>query len=210
MTQQRPPGGTPGQSGGYGTIPAKKGAPMAVYKRELRKETRRRALEPEINFLNITAMLDMMTIILVFLLKSMSASVASLPQGKDLTVPQSVLTTEASQEGVVVIVSKSQIMVDDKPTGVEVPANSSHGVEGKYKRNGPNDLYITKVGQALQAWREVDRQVRLAAGKDPSGSEAIVIADTDTPYRLLVEVLFTLGQTEFNKFHLMVLQGKKK
>jgi biopolymer transport protein ExbD len=199
-----------GASGGYGTIPGKKGATMAVYKRELRKETRRRALEPEINFLNITAMLDMMTIILVFLLKSMSASVASLPQGKDLTIPQSVLTTEASQEGVVVIVSKSQIMVDDKPTGVEVPGDASHGVEGKYKRNGPNDLYITKVGQALQAWREVDRQVRLAGGKDPSGSEAIVIADAQTPYRLLVEVLFTLGQTEFNKFHLMVLQGKKK
>jgi biopolymer transport protein ExbD len=200
----------PGGSGAHGTVPPKKGAGMATYKRELRKETRRRAHEHEVNFLNITAMLDMMTIILVFLLKSMSQSVASLPQGKDLTIPQSILTTEASQEGVVVIVSKSQIMVDDKPTGVEVPGDASHGVEGKFKRNGPNDLYITKVGQALQSWREVDRQVRLAAGKDPSGSEAIVIADGNTPYRLLVEVLFTLGQTEFNKFHLMVLQGKKK
>jgi biopolymer transport protein ExbD len=183
---------------------------MAKFKRELRRQTNKKKLESEINFLNITAMLDMMTIILVFLLKSMSQSVASLPQGKDLTIPQSVLTTEASQEGIVVIVSKSQILVDDKPTGVEVPADASHGVEGKFKRNGPNDLYITKVGQALQSWREVDRQVRLAGGKDPSGSEAIVIADGQTPYRLLVEVLFTLGQTEFNKFHLMVLQGKKK
>ena len=36
--------------------------------------------EPEINFLNITAMLDMMTIILVFLLKSMGESSASIPQ----------------------------------------------------------------------------------------------------------------------------------
>lgn len=199
-----------GQSGGYQTVPPKKGASMAVYKRELRKEIRRRAHEPEINFLNITAMLDMMTIILVFLLKSMSASVASIPQSKDLSIPQSILTTEGSQEGVVVIVSRSQIMVDDKPTGVEVPADATHGVEAKFKRNGPNDLYITKVGQSLQAWREIDRQVRLAGGKDPSGSEAIVIADGNTPYRLLVEVLFTLGQTEFNKFHLMVLQGKKK
>ena len=199
-----------GQSGGYHTVPPKKGASMAVYKRELRKEVKRRAHEPEVNFLNITAMLDMMTIILVFLLKSMAATVASIPQSKDLTIPQSILTTEASQEGVVIIISKSQIIVDDKPTGVEVPADSSHGVEAKFKRNGPNDLYITKVGQSLQAWREIDRQVRLAGGKDPSGSEAIVIADGNTPYRLLVEVLFTLGQTEFNKFHLMVLQGKKK
>jgi biopolymer transport protein ExbD len=43
-----------------------------------------------------------------------------------------------------------------------------------------------------------------------AGSQAIIIADASTPYRLLVEVLYTLGQTEFNKFHLMVLQGKKR
>lgn len=189
--------------------PKPRGATMAVYKRELRKEIRRRALEPEINYLNITAMLDMMTIILVFLLKGMASSAASIPQSKDLSIPQSVLTTESSQEGVVIIVSKSQILVDDKVTGVDVPTDASHGVDSKFKRNGPNDLYITKVGQSLQSWRDIDRQVRLAQGKDVSGSEAIVIADGSTPYRLLVEVLFTLGQTEFNKFHLMVLQGKK-
>jgi len=205
MTQGQPPY-RPSQAPG-------KRASMVTYKRELRKEIRRRALEPEINFLNITAMLDMMTIILVFLLKSMSASVAAIPQSKDLSVPQSILTTEASQEGIVVIVSKSHIIADDKPTGVDVPADASHGVEGKFKRNGPNDLYITKLGQSTQAWRDVDRQVCLAKGRTPAecaGSEAIIIADAQTPYRLLVEVLFTLGQTEFNKFHLMVLQGKKR
>ena len=41
-------------------------------------------------------------------------------------------------------------------------------------------------------------------------SEAILIVDKDTPYRLLVEVLFTLGQSEFAKFHLMVMQAPKK
>jgi biopolymer transport protein ExbD len=204
--QQPPTGGDPPG----GTPPRQKGASMATFKRELRKEIKRRALEPEINFLNITAMMDMMTIILVFLLKTMSASTANIPQSADLTMPKSTLTTEASQEGVVVVVSKTQILVDSTPVGVEVPKDATHGVEGRFKRNGPNDLYITKLGQALQSWREIDKQVRLATGKDPSGSEAIVICDADTPYRLLVEVLFTLGQTEFNKFHLMVLQGAKK
>jgi hypothetical protein len=49
----------------------------------------------------------------------------------------------------------------------------------------------------------------MALGKDASHSEAIVIADVSTPYRLLTEVLYTLGQTEFAKFHMMVLQGGK-
>ena len=205
----QPPAGPPqGQPPGA-PIPRAKPASMAKFKRALRRETNRRKLEPEINFLNITAMMDMMTIILVFLLKSMSQSSASLPQSSDLTIPKSVLTTEASQEGVAVLISKSQIIVDDNMV-VPVPAYATNGVEGKYKRSGPTDLYIVPLANSLQSWRERDRQVRLATGKDPSASEAIIIADSNTPYRLLVEVLFTLGQSEFAKFHLMVLQSSKK
>lgn len=202
-----------GQGGGPSGRPhpgqaAQKPASMAVYKRELRKETRRRAVDPEINFLNITAMMDMMTIILVFLLKSMSQSSANIPQSGDLSLPKSVLTSEAAQDGVPVIISRSQIVVDDNII-CPVPADATHGVEGKYKRSGPNDLYIVPLANTLQSWRERDRQVRAATGKDQSFSEAIIIADSNTPYRLLVEVLFTLGQTEFSRHHLMVLQGKK-
>jgi biopolymer transport protein ExbD len=183
-------------------------APMSTYKRLLRKEIRRKAHAPEINFLNITAMLDMMTIILVFLLKSMSQSSASLPQNSDLTIPKSVLSSEASQEGLPVLISKSKITVDDNDV-CPVPANATLGIEAKYKRSGANDLYIVPLANALQAYRDKDKRVRAARGVDPSSSEAIIIADKDTPYRLLVEVLFTLGQTEFAKFHLMVMQKSK-
>jgi biopolymer transport protein ExbD len=193
-------------AGAAAPMPRQKPASMARYKRELRREINKKHKEPEIDFLNITAMLDMMTIILVFLLKSMSQSSASLPQSGDLTMPKSVLTTEASQEGVAVLISKSSIIVDDNIVA-QVPADATHGVEGKYKRTGPTDLYIVPLANALQSWRERDRQVRLATGKDPSSSEAIIIADSNTPYRLLTEVLFTLGQSEFAKFHLMVLQS---
>ncbi len=185
---------------------------MARFKRELRREIKRRALEPEINFLNITAMLDMMTIILVFLLKSMSTSTASLPQSTDLTLPKSVLATEpeTEPEGLAVIISRSQIIVGEKVVCPVPPDSQSYGIEAKYKRGSRNDFYIVPLANALQSWRERDRQVRIATGKDPSASEAIVIADADTPYRLLTEVLFTPGQTEFAMFHMMVLQGAKK
>ena len=58
--------------------------------------------------------------------------------------------------------------------------------------------------------RETDRQIRMAKGLDPTSSEAIVIVDETTPYRLLMEVLYTLGQSSFGKYHLMVMSGKKK
>ena len=188
--------------------PPQKPASMATYKRMLRKEIKRRAVESEINFLNITAMMDMMTIILVFMLKSMAASTAAIPQSNDLTVPASVLTTEASQEGLVVLVSRSNIVVDDNAV-CPLPSDASHGVEAKYKKSGPNDLEIVPLENAAHSWRERDRNMRIATGKDPTSSEAIIIADKGTPYRLLCEVLFTLGATEFSKFHLMVMQGQK-
>jgi biopolymer transport protein ExbD len=185
-------------------------AGMATYKRLLRKAIRKNAGEPEINFLNITAMMDMMTIILVFLLKSMSASSASIPQSDDLAMPKSVLTTEASQEGLAILVSKSHIVVDDNAV-CPVPPDATHGVEGKYKRSGgTNDLYIVPLANAAQSWRDRDVSLRAAMGKDTSSSEAIIIADSNMPFRLLTEVVFTLGQTSFAKFHLMVMQGKKK
>ncbi len=188
-----------------------KKASSAKFKAALRREIRRRAGEPEINFLNITAMLDIMTIILVFLLKSLGESAGAVPQSEDLRLPISVLQTEASQEGVIVTVSKTQILVGDNRV-VKLPSRESMvqtGVGATNKRNGPNDLYITPLGNALAKARKTDKILRQLKGKDPSASEAIIIADNTTPYRLLVEVMFTLGQNEFGKYHLMVMQGKK-
>ena len=185
-------------------------ASVVKYKAELRKAIRRNAADPEIDFLNIVAMLDIMTIILVFLLKSLGESSTSVPQSKDLTLPNSIIKTEPSQEGIVVTVSKSQILVGNDKI-LSLPGRESlvqSGVDASFKRSGPNDLYIVPLGNALTAARKTDKLVRQAKGLDPSASEAIIIADKTTPYRLLVEVLFTLGQSEFGKYHLMVIQAK--
>jgi biopolymer transport protein ExbD len=186
-------------------------ASIAKYKAALRRAVRKNAHEQEVNFLNITAMLDIMTIILVFLLKTLGESTASVPQSNDLKIPTSYITSQPSMEGVVVTVSKSQILVGDEKI-LSLPSRQSlaqSGVGAQYKRSGPNDLYIVPLGNALQSARKTDKLVRQAKGLDASMSEAIVIADNTTPYRLFIEVLFTLGQNEFGKYHLMVMQTKK-
>jgi len=195
-------------------VPKAKSASIVKYKMELRKAIRKNARAPEVNYLNITAMLDMMTIILVFLLKGMASSSASIPQSKDMTLPSSIITSEPAQEGTSILISKTQILVGEDPHPVVLlPSRDSlaqSGIDAKYKRNGPNDLYIVPLANALQSARQTDKQIRQAKGLDASSSEAIFIADTTTPYRLLIEVLFTLGQSEYGKYHLMVLSGAKK
>jgi biopolymer transport protein ExbD len=204
MTGQRPrePAAAPGARGA--------GAPASRYRAELRKAIRRNAVEPEVNFLNITAMLDIMTIILVFLLKNLGETTASVPQSDDLRLPTSIVQTQPPTEGVVVTVSKSQILVGDDKV-VSLPGRDSMvqtGAGASNKRSGAQDLYIVPLGNALQAARRTDKLIRQAKGLDPSISEAIVIADGTTPYRLLIEVLHTLGQNEFGRYHLMVMQAK--
>jgi biopolymer transport protein ExbD len=197
-----PGGGAPG---------APKQAGIVTYKSELRKAIRRNAHEPEINFLNITAMLDIMTIILVFLLKTLGSSSASVPQSDDLRLSASIMKKPPAEDGVLVTVSKSQILVGDDKI-LTLPGRESlaqAGVDARFKRSGPNDLFIVPLGNALVAARKTDLAVRRAKGLDPSSSEAIVIADKGTPYRLLMEVLFTLGASEYGKYHLMVIQSKK-
>lgn len=184
-------------------------ASTVQYKAELRKAIRRNAIEPEINYLNITAMLDIMTIILVFLLKTLGESSASVPQSKDLMLPKSIIQTQPAQEGVRVTISKTQLLVGNDKV-LDLPDSQSlaqSGVDARHKR-GANSLYIVPLGNALASARQVDRALREAKGLDPASSEAIVVADGTIPYRLFVEVLFTLGQNEFGRYHLMVMQAK--
>jgi biopolymer transport protein ExbD len=198
-------------TGPGGAAPAPKSGSVVQYKAELRKAVRRNAHEQEVNFLNITAMLDIMTIILVFLLKTLGESSAAVPQSDDLRLPPSIMKKAPAQEGVLVTISKTQILVGDDKI-LTLPGRESlaqAGVDARYKRSGPNDLFIVPLGNALMAARKTDVAVRRAKGLDPSSSEAIVIADKGTPYRLLMEVLFTLGQSEYGKYHLMVIQSKK-
>jgi biopolymer transport protein ExbD len=138
---------------------------------------------------------------------------ASAPaRSRNQPAPQPAITTtepDSASEGVAVLISKTTIIVDDQSV-VPVPRDAELGLDGKYKRSGRGDLYIVPLANALKAWRERDQKLRGATGKDPGFSAAILIADASTPYRLLVEVLFTLGQSELTKFHMMVLQGDVK
>jgi biopolymer transport protein ExbD len=168
----------------------------------MRRALRRAPAAGEPSYLNIVPMLDIVTIVLVFLLKSMSESSAAVPQSDDLRLPGSISREQLSGEGVVVTVSRTQILVGDDKV-VDLPSRASmvqSGAGDRVKRGRPNDLYIVPLGARLKVARD-------ARPADFRHSEALVVADETTPYRLLCEVLFTLGQHEFGQQHLLVVQS---
>ncbi|HZZ86561.1 MAG TPA: biopolymer transporter ExbD [Anaeromyxobacteraceae bacterium] len=176
-----------------------------VKERARQRRERRKARERagEIKELNITAMMDMMTIILVFLLKSYSASALNVNQTEALKLAQST-TQLAPQDNVNVTISLDEVAVNDKPA-VKV----ENGVIPAGARDGKAQGYLVpSVYQALK--REVEKQKYIAKynPKAPFTGRVNVIADRRIPYRTVMEVLYTAGQAELGEYKFMVMKSE--
>jgi biopolymer transport protein ExbD len=172
--------------------------------RNYRKARRKvREAAGEIRELNIVAMMDMMTIILVFLLKSYQASAINVNMNADLTIPQS--TTQLHpQENITVTVSLKEVTVNDRKVvdvqGGLIPAAAKEGQRA-------DAFYVGAVYDALK--KEVDKQKYIARyNKDaPFAGRINVVADRKIPYRTLMDVLYTAGQAELGEYKFMVLKN---
>ena len=140
----------------------------------------------------------------------MASSTASIQENDDLQLSRSIMTGDPSDQGVILVISKSAILLGEAGDPViKLPSRdqlAQQGLDASFKRSGPNDLYIVPLANRLRNARELDKAVQAAKGRDSTTSEAIIVADATTPYRLLIEVLYTLGQSEFGKYHLMVMK----
>ena len=169
--------------------------------RRARRKARERA--GEIKELNIVAMMDMMTILLVFLLKSYQASTLSVNMGADLRVPVS--TTELHpQENISITISQNELAVNDKAV---VPLELGR-IPAKYKDGQKAEaFYVGPVYDALK--REVDKQKYIAQYNKnvPFTGRINVIADKKISYRTLMEVLYTAGQAELGEYKFMVMKN---
>jgi len=171
------------------------------YRKE-RRAARARALE--IRELNITAMMDMMTIILVFLLKSYTASSLSVQQTRDLVIPAS--TSEAKpQDNVNITVSLAEVTVNDKRVtpvvNGTIPASARAGGDAR-------SPLVQPLLAALQ--KEVEKQKYIAKYNPaaPFAGRVNVIADKRIPYQTLIAVLYTAGQAELRQYKLLALHGE--
>jgi biopolymer transport protein ExbD len=176
--------------------------------RQVRDErrARRKAREKagEIKELNIVAMMDMMTILLVFLLKSYQASTLSVNMSEGLTIPAS-STQLVPQENISVTVSMNEVAVNDR----KVVAMAGGVIPPSYKDGGKAEaFYVGSVFDALK--KEVDKQKYIAQYNKnaPFSGRLNVIADRKITYRTLMEVLYTAGQAELGEYKFMVMKNE--
>jgi biopolymer transport protein ExbD len=171
------------------------------YRRAKRKV---RAAAGEVTELNITAMMDMMTIILVFLLKSYQASTINVTMTADLTVPVS-STQLVPQDNIGLSISMKEVLVGERRV-VEIRDGV---IPAAVKEGGKADsFYVAAVYDALK--KEVDKQKYIAQFNKnaPFTGRVNVVADRRVPYRTLMEVLYTAGQAELGEYKFMVMKNE--
>ena len=164
----------------------------------------RKLAEPEtIKDLNITPMMDMMTIILVFLLKSFSSSTNLIVQDESLSLAPSMTPLQAKQ-AVNVTISRRVVLVE----GEAVAPITNGKIDPALKRDGENSYFINPLVDTLQKHANKERKVAEMTGAKFDG-ELMVVADRATPYRLLTEVLYSCGQAGYANYRLLVLKNRE-
>jgi biopolymer transport protein ExbD len=157
----------------------------------------------DVNHLNITAMMDMMSILLVFMLKQFAAEQASMSMSDGLQLPKSTSPIKPLPS-VNVTVSTTAIIIEGDP----VAAVRAGAVDPSTKPEGPNGFLIAPVADTLQKHANRLKKISRLNGTEFEGT-LLLLVDRSIPYRLVTEVLYSAGRAEFRNYRLVVLQKEK-
>jgi biopolymer transport protein ExbD len=140
--------------------------------------------------LNLVSLMDIFTILVFFLLVN-SSDVETLPNAKDLQLPESIAEQKA-KETVVILIGEVDIIVQGTPVAKVAKVMATKG----------ND--IPELREALLS--QNDRVLRREAQDDIAGREVTIMGDKDIPYRLLKKVMATCTESDYGQISLAVLQ----
>jgi biopolymer transport protein ExbD len=163
----------------------------------------------EIRHLNIMPMMDMMTILLVAFIAQAATSASEL-SARQVSLPPSLSSDELPADATTMIITKTAIVVVSATGAKHIVTISNGQVDPAEKEGGALGVKIPKLTSFLGNLRQLHMQnASQQAGYDPTKApppELMIIADRTTPYRLLVEVMFSAKQKEagFKHFRLIV------
>jgi biopolymer transport protein ExbD len=144
--------------------------------------------------LKMTSMMDILTVLLLFLLKSFVVDADVTAPPPDVTLPKS-SSTDSPETAIVVAISDETILVGDRPV-TTVGAALAGG-----------DLLIPELEAELNA--ELDQMDALAArkGREAAAPGQITIqGDKNLEYQLLEKVMYTCGAAGFDRMALAVIR----
>jgi len=181
---------------------------MMEVRRRKQKVKKAKAEAEEIKFLNIVAMVDVLTILLIFLLKSVSVSTTTAPKTPNLTLPMST-TQVPPKDAVRVTIAKDKLFVQDEPV-----ANINKGAIPDAELAADSPWIVPDLQAALLNMLRLNI---VNAGGERDRFILEILADKETPYYLLQQVAYTAGESVvdvggkkfgFDTYNLKVRRGE--
>ena len=147
--------------------------------------------------LNLTSMMDMFTIILVFLVFSFSSQDTNLKLDPDLTLPSSTANLDF----------KWAINVNLTPTDLKVEGNTIAKVRrGKFLdvKVDKDKKRVVPMYNLLKKYKEVEGQEKV----NPTGDETVISfqADQGLPYEIVNLVMKSAAQAGYPNFRFVVMK----
>jgi len=147
--------------------------------------------------LNLTAMVDMFTVIVIYLLQSFSASGEIMFVQKEVTMPVADRAAELTERGPVLTLFDDVIMVEGKEVARSADLD-------------PADQGIPAVTEILKGIRTREEQIATARGKPrdptkPFEGSVIVQADEDVDFMLVRKAVASANEAGWAKLKFAVI-----
>lgn len=148
--------------------------------------------------IDITSLLDILTILMVFLLQSYNSSGVVINVPKEIEIPRSNSET-LNNFGVNIQVSKSQIWIDDK----EIMNVNNLPADQIYDEGGAR--IIALYNELVKIKETIKQSEKLSPKAKPFSGVANLVVDKTIKYEYLKRVMHTCAQAGFKEFKFVVL-----
>jgi biopolymer transport protein ExbD len=155
------------------------------------------------NALQLTAMVDMFTIMIVFLLKSYDTSTLEVKNVDNLVLPASI-SAEAPEEALLMLVSQKGIFVGDKKVADIVDGKIDMAFISK-----DDEDYIKPLFDELNAEAKKIEEISKRNPAVKFEGQIFMQADKMLSYAILKKVLYTATMAGYGDLRLATLDGKK-
>ena len=155
--------------------------------RRIARMTRNKRAVPK---LNLTPLMDVFTV-LVFFLMANSATVETLQQPKQITLPESVIEAKP-RETVVIFVGKEEVLVQ----GVRVASIADIQAAGNVEIE-PISVRLAELSESV---------IGLSTQAVAESQEVTVLADKSVPFSVLKKVMATCTAQGYTRVSLAVVQ----
>jgi len=156
--------------------------------KQVQKQAKARGKRQQFAGLMLTSMVDMFTLLVIFLLSNFSASGDLLLTAKDISLPKAVSTTEL-ERAIVVAISKATVSVEGEKVGDSADI---------MKDEDP------RIPEMTDKLIERKRVVTQLMGADKFKGNIIIQADGDVDFRLVKKVMYSATEAGYGSFQYAV------